>query len=116
MWCKNIWFGPKVRIFRESLLLHLELIRRKLADHAAVFHQLVEFGEVITSNSAAGCRNGSVGDALVHGVGSVGYYWSSTPNDLNDAYYLNFNSGGVYPAGYNNRYYAYAVRLVTGVE
>ena len=34
-------------------LLHLELIWRKLADHAAVFHQLVEFGEVITSNSTA---------------------------------------------------------------
>ena len=26
-------------------------MRRKLADHAAVFYQLVEFGEVITSNS-----------------------------------------------------------------
>ena len=33
--------------------LYLELILRKLADHTAVFHQLVEFGEVITSNSAA---------------------------------------------------------------
>ena len=27
--------------------LHLELIRRKLADHAAVFYQLVEFGELV---------------------------------------------------------------------
>ena len=38
---------------------------------------------------AAGYRDGS----SPYGVGSYGYYWSSTPNDSDSAYYLSFYSG-----------------------
>ena len=62
---------------------------------------------------AAGYRNGNDGDTNVNNVGNNGNYWSSTPNDNNNAYNLNFNSGNVNPANNNNRNNAYAVRLVT---
>ena len=35
----------------------------------------------------------------MNNVGSWGNYWSSTPNDENNAYNLNFNSGN---ANWNN--------------
>ena len=52
--------------------------------------------EVVGSNGnsiflpAAGYRNGS----SLYGVGSGGNYWSSTPYNSNDAYYLHFDSSG----------------------
>ena len=49
---------------------------------------------------AAGyCYDGDVNDQ-----GDYGYYWSSTPNGSNNAYNLNFNSGGqrVYHDGRDN--------------
>ena len=46
-------------------------------------------------------------------VGSVGYYWSSTPYGEDDAYELYFYSGGVYDSGYwNDRYDGLSVRPV----
>ena len=65
---------------------------------------------------AAGLRNARVGDTYVYYVGILGYYWSSTPNDNNDAYRLYFNSDYGYSASSYDRYYAYAVRLVTDVK
>jgi hypothetical protein len=44
--------------------------------------------------------------------GSSGNYWSSSYISQTDAYYLYFNSGGVYPAGYDNRRYGFSVRAV----
>ena len=57
---------------------------------------------------AAGCRRcyGSV-----YGVGSYGDYWSSTPKDSADAWYLVFNSGGVDMSN-DGRCYGHSVRLV----
>ncbi len=56
---------------------------------------------------AAGYRNGSSLDD----VGSKGYYWSSTPNGSNNAYYLYFDSSG--QNMYNDyRSYGLSVRLV----
>lgn len=57
---------------------------------------------------AAGYRNcsGSVG-----GVGSHGYYWSSTPDGSDRAWYLLFSSGGV-DVDFYSRCYGLSVRLV----
>lgn len=50
-------------------------------------------------------------DGSVNGVGSNGYYWSSTPNGSDDAWFLDFNSGGV-DMNYDSRCSGYSVRLV----
>ena len=62
---------------------------------------------------AAGSRFGT----SVDGVGTYGFYWSSTPDgsDANKAYYLRFNSTGL-NSDFNSRYYAFSVRLVLDVE
>ncbi|MCQ2959869.1 MAG: hypothetical protein MJ198_06750 [Bacteroidales bacterium] len=59
---------------------------------------------------AAGIRLGTD----VNGVGSYGYYWSSSANDNYDAYYLTFYSDGacMYSSG---RMYGRSVRLVRGL-
>ncbi len=61
---------------------------------------------------AAGYRYGT----SVNGVGSYGYYWSSTAYGTDYAYSVLFVSGSVDPAGYLNRYYGFSVRLVRPVE
>lgn len=58
---------------------------------------------------AAGSRAGS----SVGIVGDRGYYWSSTANDGNDAYYVGFSSSTVAPVHTGLRYYGYSVRLIT---
>ena len=50
-------------------------------------------------------------DGSVDSVGSIGNYWSSTPGDSDDAWYLGFNSGGVYVLN-DVRCYGQSVRLV----
>jgi hypothetical protein len=64
-------------------------------------------GESITL-PAAGYRN-CLGD--VYYVGTYGYYWSSTPFDSDDAWYLYFHSSGAYM---DDRYrcFGLSVRLV----
>lgn len=58
--------------------------------------------------AATGCR---YCDGDVYGVGSYGYYWSSTPSDLVDAWNLGFDLYGVYVGNYR-RCYGHSVRLV----
>ena len=60
--------------------------------------------------SALGNRNN---DDL-YGHGSLGYYWSRSLDSSNsgNARYLYFNSGGIYPASYYNRYRGFSVRPV----
>ena len=57
---------------------------------------------------AAGYRNGTG----VNNVGSNGNYWSSSVNNENNAYNVNFNSGNLNPQNNNNRYNGFSVRLV----
>ena len=57
---------------------------------------------------AAGYRNCN---GSVNNVGSNGNYWSSTPNGSENAWNLNFNSGGV-NMNNNNRCNGNSVRLV----
>ena len=78
---------------------------------SAAFEALQSAGCVFLP--AAGYRSGFDGLTIINGVGSYGFYWSSTPNDDNNAFTLGFNSGGVYPALSSTRGRACAVRLVT---
>lgn len=48
----------------------------------------------------------------VHGVGSHGYYWSSSVIDKNYAYYVAFRSGYLIPLSCYTRRYGFSVRLV----
>lgn len=63
-------------------------------------------------------KNGfTAGDAFddsssLYAAGSNGRYWSSTANYSYYAYYLNFNSGGIFPAYNYSKYYGYSVRCV----
>ena len=43
-----------------------------------------------------------------------GNYWSSVLSSAGSAYYLYFNSGGVYPQDYSDRYFGFSVRGVVG--
>lgn len=45
-------------------------------------------------------------------VGSDGYYWSSTPKDQNDVYFLSFNANSFYPRNSLFRINGHSVRLV----
>lgn len=57
---------------------------------------------------AAGYRWGT--DA--YHVGNFGLYWSSSPDDEDDAYFRDFNSDGLYATGYYARPGGYSVRPV----
>ena len=45
-------------------------------------------------------------------AGYGGYYWSSVGRSSSGAYFLRFDSGGVYPSNYDYRYYGFSVRCV----
>ena len=64
------------------------------------------------SSVLGGNGNGS----SVNNAGSNGYYWSSTYNNTNNAYNMNFNSSGVNPQNNNNKYNGFAVRCVKKSE
>lgn len=61
---------------------------------------------------AAGLRSGNSGELA--NTSSNGYYWSSSPycGGYNNAGYLYFYSGYVYPLNNNNRAYGFSVRCV----
>ena len=61
---------------------------------------------------ASGYRDGS----RVRGVQYYGNYWSATAYDSDNAYGLDFYSGGASANYYNYRYYGQAVRLVRDVS
>ena len=53
---------------------------------------------------------GNCNDGNANNVGDNGNYWSSTPNDENNAYNLNFNSGNC-DVNNDNRENGFTVRL-----
>ena len=58
-------------------------------------------------------RGGNVGSSGLGNSGNYGYYWSSTVYDSSRAYYMNFYSGYIIPAGYSgNRNLGFSVRCV----
>lgn len=58
---------------------------------------------------------GYVYSGKLYDAGNVGFYWSSTARDGNNAYHLYFLSGSVSPSGANYRYFGFPVRcLVQG--
>ena len=56
-------------------------------------------------------RGGHLNSSSLGSAGSVGYYWSSTPNGSSLAYYLNFDSGNV-GTYLSSRYNGQSVRCV----
>lgn len=57
------------------------------------------------------CAGGGNGTSR-YNRGSDGLYWSSSLHSAANGRNLGFGSGGVYPQGYNNRFYGFAVRPV----
>ena len=55
---------------------------------------------------------GNYNNGTLNNAGDNGNYWSSTPNDSNNAYNLNFNSGNI-NTNNNNRNNGYSVRPVS---
>ncbi|MDR3350668.1 MAG: hypothetical protein LBN98_03325 [Prevotellaceae bacterium] len=47
---------------------------------------------VITKTRMGGALAGNANGSSMNNVGSNGNYWSSTENDTNNAYYMNFNT------------------------
>lgn len=61
---------------------------------------------------AAGRRNGTA----MNGVGTGGYYWSSSPGGRESAYHARFLTGSLDPANGYSRSLGHSVRLVRPVE
>ncbi|MDR1883054.1 MAG: DUF1566 domain-containing protein [Prevotella sp.] len=55
-------------------------------------------------------------DCSMGGRGYSGYYWSASPYDRLNAYYLNFNSNRVYPVDADDRTHGFSVRLVKDLQ
>ena len=76
---------------------------------AATFYNNAGPGTTPNFLLAGNYGNGSFGNG-----GSGGRYWSSTANSSTYAYYLSFDSGGVYSANSGRRRFGYSVRCVYG--
>jgi len=55
---------------------------------------------------------GYILSGFLNDAGSPGNYWSSTAYIINGAYYLLFNSSGVYPSSNYYRYYGFSIRCL----
>ena len=59
-------------------------------------------------------RFGNVNGSSLNNLGSNGNYWSSTVNNANNAYNLNFNGSNIWPSNNNNRNNGFSVRCMVG--
>ena len=57
-------------------------------------------------------RFGYVAGSTIYNVARNGYYWSGSTVSASNAFYLFYNSGELYPAHQDNRYYGWSVRCV----
>ena len=58
--------------------------------------------------------SGSVNGSSANNRGSYGSYWSSSANNYYGAYGVGFESTGIIPAGWSNKYYGKSVRCIAG--
>jgi uncharacterized protein (TIGR02145 family) len=72
-------------------------------------HSLKQETAFSTFLPAGGYR--SYGNGILYYQGSNGYYWSTGVSGTN-AYYLNFHSGNVYPAGSGYRAFGLSLRCI----
>ena len=70
------------------------------------------FTSRINGNSIFFPASGYRGGAGLVGRGSFGFYWSASLYSQTRGYNLYFDSGGVYPANYNDRFGGFSVRAV----
>ena len=70
------------------------------------------FTSRINGNSIFFPASGSYNGSSLNYRGTGGDYWSSSFYSATNAYYLNFNSSGVYPANDSNRRFGFTVRAV----
>ena len=67
---------------------------------------------LINTNPYYFVRSGDVDGSTPYSFTGRAYYWSSTAVSASQAYNLNFNSGGVWPANRNNRNNGRSLRCV----
>jgi hypothetical protein len=77
------------------------------------FNTLVSNTNYSTLISAWGYGGYCTSSGSLYYQGSYAYYWSSTEDDSNFAYSLDYYSGSLY-VYYNNKYYGFQVRCVAG--
>ena len=70
------------------------------------------FTSNINGNSIFFPASGYYNGTTLYNRGSNGYYWSSSYISETNAYDMDFNSDGVYPAGGSSRRYGFSVRAV----
>ena len=70
------------------------------------------FTSRINGNSIFFPASGYRGGTSLNSRGTRGCYWSVSLYSQTYGYYLNFDSGGVNPASYNNRFIGFSVRAV----
>jgi uncharacterized protein (TIGR02145 family) len=76
-------------------------------------HELRENSEQSVFLPADGFRTP---DGTLYNAGYDGYYWSASPYDGSNAYYLSFHRGYVGPANTNYRTFGFSVRLVREIH
>ena len=67
---------------------------------------------LINTNPYYFVRSGNVNGSTLYNFTGNANYWSSTAVSASQAYNLNFNSGGVWPANRNNRNNGRSLRCV----
>lgn len=112
----DVWEIKKGKFKGEQLFTWESAMRetKKVGKRMPTKEEWVEkYSVEIPDFPKVGYRDYSYGSLYLQGA--FGLYWSSSVTGSN-AFYLYFNSGGVYPAGSNSRAYGFSVRCVKEKE